>query len=558
MSTRNEDDLARFRFLSATGVNAIRLADKALVQEHAELRQLRAEFLQRQEEAAQTWGKVGAVAGSDKLILNVGGSLMRMSRASLMQQAHPIMSEIWCGRWDNRFLRDRDGHIFVDLDPAAFVVVRDYLLDCERPGQNRRTLPKLEDAEPPLAAMLALFHLHDDFALRRRPDGFTAQLERLPESLEKHRELVLDTIHGSLGSARILFRRVYTTSADGWSWAEFDKLGADQQLFCVFTIQDGSTAAMLCDLPWKDVVRKGGASSTGARVFYAADGHELLVLKARSSPPGTTISRDPSLNACTLSDASLQNEWFRWDLSGADRARITLHMHLARAQNGANPYRYLRFASCPQQLRVTQMVAYALAPMQDEISDARSALARKVASLAPSPAQSELGSVPVDALGALGAHVASALQQESAALALARSKLLTDVRAFERCEAAVAFLAAGSTADIIRLEAGGLIDVRRSVLTTCGESQSQLARQFASDGEWRSDATVWIEDDSANFRKLVSFLRICSMPPELCAGLNPRTLAASVVQGLSANDRALFDEVVSCYFPGAASAFVLS
>ena len=68
---------------------------------------------------------------------------------------------------------------------------------------------------------------------------------------------------------------------------------------------------------------------------------------------------------------------------------------------------------------------------------------------------------------------------------------------------------------------------------------------------------MWVEADSASYRRLLSFLRIRSMPAALCAGLDPAALAARLVRELSATERPLFEQVVECYFPGQAAAFVL-
>lgn len=150
------------------------------------------------------------------------------------------------------------------------------------------------------------------------------------------------------------------------------------------------------------------------------------------------------------------------------------------------------------------------------------------------------------------------MRPEKAALALARAKLRTEEALYARAESTVAFLSAGSPADIVQLGAGGVMHVRAAVLRACGPEQSQLACQFAVDAPWASGGTVLVAADSASFRVLVNFLRIRCLPAELCPkNTTPESLASRLVAAIPAADRALFAETVRYYFPGEAATYVL-
>mmetsp|Transcript_11824 Transcript_11824/g.27992 ORF Transcript_11824/g.27992 Transcript_11824/m.27992 type:complete len:179 (+) Transcript_11824:112-648(+) len=158
---------------TTAGMRALLRTEKELGHAREGLRAQRAKFGRRQ-------GKVGRIMVQDKIIFNVGGTHMRMNRSTLTPPAHPLLAEVFCGRWDHRFLRDGNGHLFLDVDPAAFAHVRDYLIACERPGKNLRALPSLEAASAPLAALMALFHLHNDFSVAAAPGEGRIDLESLP------------------------------------------------------------------------------------------------------------------------------------------------------------------------------------------------------------------------------------------------------------------------------------------------------------------------------------------------------------------------------------------
>lgn len=152
--------LDTFAQLTTSAMRDFQHAEQLIAQERAQLLTERDAFRgQREKNAEQS----GASPAQDQLMLNVGGVVMRVDWATLSPRAHPVLAEVFSGAWDRLFLRDREGNIFLDLDPSAFVALHDILLSCERPGSSRRTLPSMQEASAPLAALLALFHLHGDF-----------------------------------------------------------------------------------------------------------------------------------------------------------------------------------------------------------------------------------------------------------------------------------------------------------------------------------------------------------------------------------------------------------
>jgi len=336
---------------------------------------------------------------------------------------------------------------------------------------------------------------------------------------------------------------LYSATRDGWSSDEFDRRCKGERLLVVLQGRVngyGAGTAAFCDVPWTGAGSGGKETnvSGGAGVVFG-------VVLNNASAPQVLPTATPQATRIRAHNTHRYASTCAFSSPGAiPHFGFALENKIARV-----------VVSKEYHFNLDQVEAYA-PRHQCIVTAARSELEWRNARLAPAPQPELQGAACLGDLPALSMHVASAMQQESAALALAQAKLQTEEKAFEQCEAVVEFLSRGATSEIVRLEAGGIIYMRREVLTTCGKMQSQLARQFSIGAQWRSGETVWIEDDSASFRKLLSYLRIRGMPAELCCGLYPLTLAARVVNELSDDDRVLFRQMVDCFFPGKAADFV--
>ena len=64
---------------------------------------------------------------SEILKINAGGIIISVTRDTLTHIKGTRLEDIFGGRWEKRLLRDRDGRIFLEVNPACFQAVEDYL-----------------------------------------------------------------------------------------------------------------------------------------------------------------------------------------------------------------------------------------------------------------------------------------------------------------------------------------------------------------------------------------------------------------------------------------------
>lgn len=526
-----------FERLTVSAMEDVRLAEAAIGRERAELLGQRDAFRRRREAAMA--GSSGRPNADDKLVLNAGGEVMALRRSTLSPRAHPVLAEVFSGAWDHRLLRDSEGSIFLDVDKGAFAEVRDYLLSCEKPGSNRRTLPPIERADAPLAALMALFHLHEDFVVSRPAPAVVPDLR----SAAQHWPAVAEAVQRALDMEIVQYELAYDSTRDGWEPSEFHWRCAVRK-FLLVAEDDSRTTVALCDIEWhgSNVGRwEGGFSTKSFVALFEAPSSHRLWLQADSSAPFKISSHESG--HCAFGEfLFVRQKQLDFDLRRTPGQLLKSHQRFGP-----------RFT-----LSVSRLRAYAVSAASI-VGAAHAELLRRKAALQALPQQAAPGAATSsDGLPELMARVAGRMRLERAAIALEAAKLEAATALFARAESVVAFLSAGSPADIHRLNAGGSMSVRGAVLRTCGPEPSALARQFAADAALAPQGTVWIEADGASFRSLVNLLRIRCLPAELCPeGATPESLARRLVAAIPAEARELFEDTVRCYFPGEAAAFVL-
>lgn len=303
--------LDSFAQLTTSAMRDLQHAEQLIAQERAQLLAERDAFGELREKAAE---QSGASPAPDLLMLNVGGAVMRVDRATLTSRAHPVLAEVFSGAWDRRFLRDREGNIFLDVDSSAFVALHDILLSCERPGFSRRTLPSMQEVSAPLAALMAPFHLHGDF--KHGPQQSTKFLDLfLTGKAARHAPALTVALERAVG-ADVKYALAFDTNRDGWGQAAFHSLCADLKLLIIAEWDhhmfgqyfSPGTLVALSDIEWHGGDDKwvGGTSS---RAFFALLPHsgaeEILWLRADSSHTFNICHADPSRSTtlwCSFGD----------------------------------------------------------------------------------------------------------------------------------------------------------------------------------------------------------------------------------------------------------------
>lgn len=96
---------------------------------------------------------------SDVLHLNVGGSTnFAVLRRTLTHFENSMLATRFSGRWDDSLEKDKDGNFFVDQDPEVFVLLLNFLRQCD---QNKRHNIKIQPPHPTFAfcSMLEYYDL---------------------------------------------------------------------------------------------------------------------------------------------------------------------------------------------------------------------------------------------------------------------------------------------------------------------------------------------------------------------------------------------------------------
>ncbi|KAL3787030.1 hypothetical protein HJC23_010647 [Cyclotella cryptica] len=72
------------------------------------------------------FGDVNA-RGDDIIEINAGGRIIVTKHSTLTQVKGSRLEKLFSGRWDKALLKDRDGRVFLDVNPVGFEAVLDYL-----------------------------------------------------------------------------------------------------------------------------------------------------------------------------------------------------------------------------------------------------------------------------------------------------------------------------------------------------------------------------------------------------------------------------------------------
>jgi len=160
---------------------------------------------QKQLETAEVNGDVEA-DDDDLIEVNAGGKIISAKRSTLTQLEGTRLEALFSGRWDKKLQRDDDGRIFLDINPAGFRAIVDYLTEMAISSEDDPPTPPSVDDEHRhiLRHQLELFGL----SMTKVSDSNT--IKTVEEENLLHDWLEAD---GSDGD----FNLIYLSSRDGLS-----------------------------------------------------------------------------------------------------------------------------------------------------------------------------------------------------------------------------------------------------------------------------------------------------------------------------------------------------
>lgn len=160
----------------------------------------------KKQDAADAYGE--AEVSDDELVeINAGGKIIVARRATLTQMKGTRLEAIFSGRWDKRLQRDGKGRIFLDVNPACFQAIVDYLNEMiisppEHPPEPPSVDSELDEI---LSHLLDLLGISDEVMLSQ-----SKVTPRMNDWMVIRNWLREENFNGSI---KLLFR----TSLDGYS-----------------------------------------------------------------------------------------------------------------------------------------------------------------------------------------------------------------------------------------------------------------------------------------------------------------------------------------------------
>jgi len=78
-------------------------------------------------EEKESMSQLTSVAASELIELNVGGENITTTRSTLTSAKGSMLASMFSGRWEDKLTRDKEGRVFLDLNPYAVRKVIDHL-----------------------------------------------------------------------------------------------------------------------------------------------------------------------------------------------------------------------------------------------------------------------------------------------------------------------------------------------------------------------------------------------------------------------------------------------
>lgn len=157
---------------------------QALAAQHAELETEKLHLEEKEKMLAETEQRIFAIFGDvDEIVeLNVGGHYMSTTRGVLCSAEGSLLAGMFSGHFDQGHKRDKDGRIFLDMDPPLFAKILSHLRlrrisspECPAP------LPHVpEEMKPEFEMMVKYFGL-DTFMFGAPGSGRNNIFTRLAE-----------------------------------------------------------------------------------------------------------------------------------------------------------------------------------------------------------------------------------------------------------------------------------------------------------------------------------------------------------------------------------------
>jgi len=221
--------------------------------------------LKRQQDEMNINNGGANVDSSDILDISAGGKIITVTRGTLTQLEGTPLAALFSGRWENQFLRDTNGRIFLDVNPSCFQSIVDYL-------NELKISPPDDPPDPPVVEK------DDEVFLRRLLTMFGIQEICSPplDTVTLTDECQVQALYGFLSEDKVdgKLDLLYRGSRDGFGVSDFHTK-CDNKGATVTVIKDigGYLFGGFTDMPW---MSEDGWISTNKAFLFCLHCHNGL------------------------------------------------------------------------------------------------------------------------------------------------------------------------------------------------------------------------------------------------------------------------------------------
>lgn len=264
----------------------------------AKEKRLKERFSELNDLQAKTIADNGSIdAHDDDLIeINAGGKIIAAKRSTLTQLKETRLEAIFSGRWDEKLPRDRDGRIFFDINPTCFQAIVDYLNELKISTEENPPEPLSVDDEFQniMTYQLEFFGLTDKISFSACSCFSECSIIRYPsESKCLQNWLKEDGYNGD-------FRLLYRYSRDGRCAEGFhQKCDNRGPTLTIIETANGLVLGGFTNASWQ----VGSNLFDGHQHYLSANGSFLFVLSGNGTPSPFRMKLKKSIFGTNTGDA---------------------------------------------------------------------------------------------------------------------------------------------------------------------------------------------------------------------------------------------------------------
>ena len=193
----------------------------------------------------------GVDRNSTMVRLNVGGKVHIIKRSTMRSEGNNMntLYLMISGRWDYLLPRDRNGVIFIDLDPALIRPILDNFRFRSNGGTNEQLIPRISIDKKATFDDVVSYYRIGDIAYGGTGLSEASRIERMNDP--KYIQVLHSFLPSNFIKMRLKFELLYRGSRDGMTAAAFHRLcDGKNDTVCVIKDSNGNVFGGFADKAW--------------------------------------------------------------------------------------------------------------------------------------------------------------------------------------------------------------------------------------------------------------------------------------------------------------------